>query len=349
MPLEASFQSYKLTFKFDAGTSRGVLKERNTYFIKLWDQDQPERIAVGEAGPLEGLSPDYNNLESKLKILCAALHGHPIPQSKEEITAGLNKFVSQSLPSVRFALETAFYDLLNGANKVLFPGAFTEGSYSMPINGLIWMGTFDFMKEQIDQKIAAGYNCIKIKIGAIDFDEECNLLDYVRSRYGQKISLRVDANGAFKPADAHQKLKRLSRYHIHSIEQPIPPGLGKSMSDLSLSPAIPIALDEELIGISQSNHKEALLDSIRPQYIVLKPTLLGGMEATRDWIRLADKREIGWWITSALESNTGLNAIAQFAATFKSKLPQGLGTGQLYKDNLPSRLYIDRGRLYYKP
>lgn len=232
---------------------------------------------------------------------------------------------------------------------MLFPGAFTEGSYSIPINGLIWMGDFDFMKDQIDQKIASGYNCIKIKIGAIDFEAECSLLDYIRNRYGQKISLRVDANGAFKPADVHQKLNRLSKFHIHSIEQPVLPGQHKLLRDLCLNPIIPIALDEELIGITDSDQKETLLDSIHPQYIVLKPTLLGGMDATREWIRLADQREIGWWITSALESNIGLNALAQFAATFKSKLPQGLGTGQLYTNNLPSRLYIDQGRLFYRP
>jgi len=347
--LEASFQSYKLIFNFDAGTSRGVLKERNTYFIRLWDPNHPQRIAVGEAGPLQGLSPDYADLESKIQILCEALRGQPIPQSYQEITTVLNKFVSQSLPSVRFALETAFYDFLRGANKMLFPGAFTEGSYSIPINGLIWMGDFDFMKDQIDQKIASGYNCIKIKIGAIDFEAECSLLDYIRNRYGQKISLRVDANGAFKPADVRQKLNRLSKFHIHSIEQPVLPGQHKLLRDLCLNPIIPIALDEELIGITDSDQKEALLDSIHPQYIVLKPTLLGGMDATREWIRLADQREIGWWITSALESNIGLNVLAQFVATFKSKLPQGLGTGHLYTNNLPSRLYIDQGRLFYRP
>jgi o-succinylbenzoate synthase len=346
--LEASFQSYKLIFNFDAGTSRGVLKERNTYFIRLWDPNHPQRIAVGEAGPLQGLSPDYADLESKIQILCEALRGQPIPQSYQEITTVLNKFVSQSLPSVRFALETAFYDLLRGANKMLFPGAFTQGSYSIPINGLIWMGDLDFMKDQIDQKIASGYNCIKIKIGAIDFEAECSLLDYIRNRYGQKISLRVDANGAFKPADVHQKLNRLSKFHIHSIEQPVLPGQHKLLRDLCLNPIIPIALDEELIGITDSDQKEALLDSIHPQYIVLKPTLLGGMDATREWIRLADQREIGWWITSALESSIGLNALAQFVATFKSKLPQGLGTGQLYTNNLPSRLYIHQGRLFYR-
>ena len=347
--MEASFQSYKLIFNFDAGTSRGVLKERNTYFIRLWDPNHPERIAIGEAGPLVGHSPDYSDLESKIQILCEALRGHPIPQSYHEITTVLNKFVSQSLPSVRFALETAFYDLLGGAHKILFPGVFTEGRYSIPINGLIWMGTFDFMKKQIDKKIAAGYNCIKIKIGAIDFEVECSLLDYIRSKYGQNISLRVDANGAFRSIDVLQKLKKLSTYNIHSIEQPIAPGQGKLLSDLCSNVTIPIALDEELIGITDSDKKEALLDSIRPQYIVLKPTLLGGMEATRDWIRLADQREIGWWITSALESNIGLNALAQFAASFKSELPQGLGTGQLYANNLPSRLYIAQGRLFYKP
>jgi len=347
--LEASFQSYKLIFKFDAGTSRGVLKERTTYFLRLWDPDQPEIAAVGEAGPLEGLSPDYSNLESKIQALCEALQGHPFPLSSHDIPASLDKFVTPSLPSLRFALETAFYDFLGGSNKTLFPGEFTEGKFSIPINGLVWMGSFDFMKEQVDQKIASGYNCIKIKIGAIDFELECNLLDYIRNRYGEKISLRVDANGAFKPADVHKKLEKLSTYNIHSIEQPIAPGQGQLMSDLCLNSTIPIALDEELIEIVDFDQKEALLDSIRPQYIVLKPTLLGGMEATTEWIGLAEQRGIGWWITSALESNIGLNALAQFAATFKSKLPQGLGTGQLYSNNLDSRLYIAQGRLYYDP
>ena len=278
MALKASYQSYKLLFRFNAGTSRGVLKERITYFIRLWDQNQPEQVAIGEAGPLLGLSPDCSDLEVNLQMLCQAINGNQVPQSYHEITEVVNKLVPWSQPSIRFSLETALYDLLSGAKKVLFPGLFTEGKYSMPINGLVWMGDYDFMKQQVDQKITAGYNCIKIKIGALDFKLECKLLEYIRNKYQQEISLRVDANGAFTPDDVRQKLEKLSTYGIHSIEQPIRSGQTKLLSELCLNMILPIALDEELIGITDSNEKEALLDMIRPQHIVLKPTLLGGME-----------------------------------------------------------------------
>lgn len=349
MTLEASFQPYKLVFRFDARTSRGILREKTSYFLKVWDQGKPELIGIGEAGPLEGLSPDYSGIENELEHLSRSLCGCQMPASDNEINAFVGKMARPETPSVRFALETALYDLLGGAKKLLFPGKFTHGESSIPINGLIWMGTQDFMKAQVDKKIAQGYHCIKIKIGAIEFGQECALLDYIRKTYGPNVSIRVDANGAFTAGEVKEKLQLLSAFDIHSIEQPVKPGQRELMRELSLNAAIPVALDEELIGVTVPEEQAALLDSIRPQYIVLKPTLLGGLEATRNWIRLAKARAINWWITSTLESNIGLNALAQFTASLPVKLPQGLGTGMLYKNNLATNLCIKRGRLFYHP
>ena len=348
MALKASYHLKRLIFRFDAGTSRGVLKERKTYIIKLWNTDYPDSIAFGEAGPIVGLSPDPIPLENKIQAACSLLNEVPIPANREELNDLISEIIPTSIPSLRFAIETAFYDLFSGSEMKPFPGKFTEGSSSIPINGLVWMGSFQSMKKQVDEKIADGYRCIKIKIGAIDFHKECSLLAYVRGRYGEKISLRVDANGAFDEHNVYQRLEALSEFNIHSIEQPIRPGQPRKLKELCLRTPVPIALDEELIGVNNSQSRESLLEDIQPQYIVLKPTLLGGIEATSDWVRLAQSRKIKWWITSALESNVGLNALAQYASTFDNDLPQGLGTGQLYTNNSASKLLIEDGRLYYK-
>ena len=348
MSLEATFQSHRLIFKFDAGTSRGILKERDTYILKVWDSHRPQAIGLGEAGPLKGLSPDFYKVEQELAILCKAIKGCGRPETVDELYELVYKLVSRDLPSIRFALESALLDLNNGARQVLFSGNFTEGSASIPINGLIWMGDTNFMKEQIDLKAAEGYNCIKMKIGALDFEQECSLLEYIRLKYGDEIMLRVDANGAFGLGDVNRKLEKLAEYRLHSIEQPIAAGQTSEMSKLCRNPAVPVALDEELIGVSETPPQIGLLDQIAPQFLVLKPTLLGGLEATRKWIRLAEERHIGWWITSALESNVGLNAIAQFTATLAPQVHQGLGTGKLYQNNIPpNNLYLSSGMLSY--
>ena len=268
-------------------------------------------------------------------------------------------------PSIRFGLEMALIDLGmdgyveirgnkgntgNRGERILFPSDFTEGKDSIEINGLVWMGSFDFMRQQIIDKIESGFKCIKLKIGAMDFTEELNLIKSIRNEFSAKdIEIRVDANGAFKQTEALEKLNRLAEFGLHSIEQPIRQGFWDEMTNLCASSPLPIALDEELIGINEIKEKEKLLKTIRPQFIILKPSLLGGFKASEEWIDLAEKNNIGWWVTSALESNIGLNAIAQWTYTLKNKMPQGLGTGKLYLNNLDSPLKINNGKLNYRP
>ena len=252
--------------------------------------------------------------------------------------------------SIRFGVETALLDLKNGGRRKICPGAFYEGKQSIEINGLIWMGDKEAMYSRIEEKLTAGFRCVKLKIGAIDFNSELELLKSIRSRYGKdEIELRVDANGAFLPSEAMFKLDRLSRYDIHSIEQPIRQGQWREMEALCRNTPIPIALDEELIGINDPKLKEQMLDVINPQYIILKPALAGGLSGSAEWIDKAEKRNIGWWITSALESNVGLNAIAQWTAMLQSSIPQGLGTGQLYKNNIISPLVQKGSTIQYDP
>lgn len=349
MPLQASFRKYTLQFKFDAGTSRGILKERDTYLLEVWDQDQPECTGLGEAAPLKGLSPEFDQVETSLLKVCKLIQGIPTPSSWERITEIVDQLVSPATPSVRFALETALLDLLHGGRRLLFEESALEGKFPIPINGLIWMGSFDFMKQQVDQKIIEGYQCIKIKIGALEFERECDLLNYIRQSYAREITLRVDANGAFAPREVDTRLTRLQQFDLHSIEQPVRPGQLELMQRICRDALVPVALDEELIGTTNPGQQQALLDLLRPQYIVLKPTLLGGLKATRNWIKFASERKINWWITSALESNVGLNALAQFTASLAPRLPQGLGTGQLFDNNLPGNLHISSGSLYYSP
>jgi L-alanine-DL-glutamate epimerase-like enolase superfamily enzyme len=230
----------------------------------------------------------------------------------------------------------------------LFPSDFTKGKDSIPINGLIWMGDPVFMKQQIKDKLASGFSCIKLKIGAIDFDNELELIKSIRNEFDAKtIEIRVDANGAFKPNEALEKLKRLSDYNLHSIEQPIRQGQVGDMAQLCSETPLPIALDEELIGVFSVTEKQFLLQTIKPQYIILKPTLVGGFKGSQEWIALAESNQIGWWVTSALESNIGLNAIAQWTYTLESQLPQGLGTGGLFTNNIQSPLVVDSGQLVY--
>src|SRR5690606_27966806 len=251
-------------------------------------------------------------------------------------------------PSIQFGLEQAFLSLNSPDPFLLFPSPFTDGDRTIPINGLVWMGNEKFMHQQIEKKLAQGFKCIKMKIGAIDFEKEIALLASIRTEYGEdEIELRVDANGAFPYSRALDKLNRLAPYAIHSIEQPIKAGQVLEMKDLCERSPIPIALDEELIGIAQVTDKEELLQTINPQYIILKPSLIGGIKGSAQWISVAERLNIKWWITSALESNIGLNAIAQWTFTLQNKLPQGLGTGSLYTNNFESPLTVRDGQIGY--
>ena len=336
--MKASFFPYRLEFKQASGTSRGILKSKETWFIKIEDE---HATGFGECGMFRGLScDDRPDFESKLKWVC-----HHIDLGLEQLLIELIDF-----PSIQFGLEMAFLDLLSDSSNVLFPSKFTSGKASIPINGLIWMGDEQFMKSQIRSKIDAGFNCLKIKIGAIDFDTELSLIKAIRKEYDvETIELRVDANGAFSPLEAMEKLKRLSDFNLHSIEQPIRQGQHDAMAKLCAHAPLPIALDEELIGIHDVTKRSLLLQTINPQYIILKPTLVGGFSGSQSWIDLAEKQSVDWGITSALESNIGLNAIAQWTYQLNVNRPQGLGTGALYTNNIEAPLKIDNGRLIYAP
>ncbi len=336
--MKASYKKYTLNFKRPSGTSRGVLTTKETWFIIL---EEENNFGIGECGILRTLSiddrPDY---EEKLKWTCQNIH---LP--KDELLAELVEF-----PSIQFGVEMALLSLQSQDPFQLFPSAFTNGEKGIPINGLIWMGEEAFMHEQIQQKLEQGFSCIKLKIGAIDFDKEIALLQSIRKKYSaSEIELRVDANGAFQPQEALQKLQRLSELDLHSIEQPIKQGQFSEMAKLCAKTPLPIALDEELIGVFSVTKKEELLQTIQPQYIILKPSLIGGFKGTQEWIDLAEKQNIGWWITSALESNIGLNAISQFTFMQDSNMPQGLGTGSLYTNNIESPLVVKGEYITYAP
>lgn len=346
--LKFYFVKRTLIFRFDAGTSRGILKTRDVYWIKAVDPRDPEIVGWGEAAPLVGLSPDYReDFEEILARTLQAVGGESWETTQEAILSKLRRLISSELPSIRFGLETAILDWVAGGRKRILPNEFYDSQKQIPINGLIWMGDREFMLQQIDQKLTEGFDCIKMKIGAIDFEQELELLTYVRSRFSPaQVTLRVDANGAFSPQEALEKLEKLAELQIHSIEQPIAAGNRVEMRRLCATTPLPIALDEELIGVEE---KEVLLDRIRPQHIILKPTLVGGILETQEWIRLAEERKIGWWMTSALESSIGLNAITQLASTLSPKIPQGLGTGKLFHNNLDSPLEINSGFIRYDP
>jgi len=347
--LKSAFLSYKLIFHFDAGTSRGVLKEKTSWFIKIWQKDQPEIFGIGECGPLPNLSPDHEpHLADSIQNVLAKITDWSDLPGVEEIGAAVASVVPSNLPAVTFAMETALLDLALGGKRRITENDFVHGKYKIPINGLIWMGNKDFMMQQIHDKLKEGYNCIKIKVGAVDLESELEIIKSIRKKFSpDTITLRLDANGAFEPGEAISILERFSYYGIHSIEQPILAGQRRAMQTLCRESPIPVALDEELIGITGLEQQEALLDDIQPQYIIIKPTLVGGLSASGQWINLAEKNDIGWWITSALESNIGLNAIAQYTAGYRTNMHQGLGTGQLYHNNIGSPLYIKEGYLGY--
>ncbi|KGO80076.1 mandelate racemase [Flavobacterium cauense R2A-7] len=335
--MKASYQQYVLNFKRPSGTSRGVLTEKETWFIILEKEDKK---GIGECGILRTLSiddrPDY---EEKLQWVCENIH-----LGKDKLWEMLLEF-----PSIQFGIEQAFLSLESENPLLLFPSEFTNGQKSIFINGLVWMGDEAFMKQQIDEKLASGFKCIKLKIGAIDFQKELDLLRFIRSNFdAETIEIRVDANGAFGLNSALDKLNQLTGFELHSIEQPIAKNNTDRMAELCRLTPFPIALDEELIGVFSLAEKEALLEKIKPQYIILKPSLVGGFRGTKEWIDLAEKHNIGWWITSALESNIGLNAIAQWTYTLKNSMPQGLGTGALYTNNFDCPLEVDKGQLWYR-
>lgn len=334
--MTARYQRYLLNFKQPAGTSRGVLKTKETWFIFV---ESNGKKGIGECGLLRGLSvDDVLDYEEKLKYVCA------------NISVGLDKLYSElkHYPSIQFGLEMAFTSLNSSSPFELFPSEFTRGNNNININGLIWMGDATFMKSQIKEKLESGFSCLKLKIGAIDFDTELSLLKAIRKEFTiNDIELRVDANGAFSPNEALEKLKKLSQFDLHSIEQPIAVHQWDEMANLCQQTPIPIALDEELIGVFETTKKEELLKHINPQYIILKPSFIGGFQGTRSWIDVAKEHHIGYWITSALESNIGLNAIAQFAYHLNLTMPQGLGTGSLFTNNFDSPLQVKNGKLHY--
>lgn len=343
--MHIEIEKYRLDFKFQAGTSRGVMTKKDSWFIKVRNQENSDVFGIGECGPLSGLSPDLSHdLEDALHQCVQKVGGFGNP---DEIK--LEEIIPNHFPALKFALETAFLDLKMGGRRILFENEFTGSEQPIPINGLVWMGDRELMLRRIKEKIDEGFDCIKIKIGAINFDDELNLLKYIRSNFSQEqITIRLDANGAFDKKEVFTKLDQLSKYAIHSIEQPIQAGDWKAMSKVCQESPIPIALDEELIGVNDSLLKAQLMHEIKPDFIILKPTLLGGFGESAEWIDLAESNKIGWWMTSALESNVGLNAIAQFTAKYKITLPQGLGTGQLFHNNISSPLVMENGKLYYK-
>ncbi|ASF43874.1 o-succinylbenzoate synthase [Capnocytophaga endodontalis] len=327
-----------LNFKRPSGTSRGVLTSKETFFLVI---EQEDKKGIGECNLFRGLSaddvPDY---EAKLQWVEQHLY-----LGEEALLKELVAF-----PSIQFGVEQAFRSVAASQWYELFPSDFTTGKDAIPINGLIWMGSPDFMKAQIKEKLAHGFRCIKMKIGAIDFEEEYRILKALRNEFSASdIEIRVDANGAFQATEALVYLERLAALQLHSIEQPIRAGQWEAMAELCEQTPLPIALDEELIGVFTSEEKQRLLREIQPQYIILKPSLIGGYRGSEEWITLAETLGIGWWVTSALESNIGLNAIAQWTYTLHSPMPQGLGTGALYTNNLPFPLYVENGHLGFNP
>lgn len=339
--LKARWIEHTLHPHFTLGTSKGSIDARTVWYLFAWDDARPEIQGIGEAALFPGHSKEFPaDVRVKLMELCERTDNW-----EQRLATDLVE-----VPSVRFAVEQCLRDLEVGGTKNLFPSDFTLGRKAIPINGLVWMGDKATMKQRIREQIESGNSTVKMKIGAIGIEDELELLRAVRAEYNAAdLTLRVDANGAFSYAEAPVVLERLAELRIHSIEQPVAPGLYEVMAELCASSPIPIALDEDLIGLNNIDLKRDLLDNVRPHYIVIKPSLVGGWAATREWIELAEERGIGWWITSALESSIGLNAIAQFTATLDVTMPQGLGTGKVYANNIPSPLLAERGLLHYRP
>ena len=337
MKLQYSVELHKLKFKKPAKTSRNIFEEKLHWVVKVWDKKTPELIGIGEAAPLEFLSPDYDEDLGSI-----------IESQLDEMTKGASfeDLDLDELPSVKFALESAFLDFTNGGKQIYFISDYLTGN-SIPINGLVWMNDLDEMLKEAMAKSNAGFKCIKFKIGSHDFDAECRFLEKFRnSQEAKNVIIRLDANGAFETDEALEKLKELARFNIHSVEQPISAGQWDDMAKVCKDSKIAIVLDEELIGVYKEERNK-LLKYINPQFIILKPTLLGGFSECDNWILLANKFKIGWWATSALEGNYGLNAIARWVGKYNTSLPQGLGTGLLYENNFPAKSEMKNGNLFY--
>ena len=333
--MKATYKKRNFLFKIPGGTSRGVLRSKDSWFIIL---NNDLKTGIGECSIIKGLSIDnVSEIESKLEWLCLNINKPP-SYLFDELT---------DFPSIFFGLEMALRSLKSLKENVLFSSDFTQGKASIPINGLVWMGEIGFMKKQVDEKISKGFKCIKLKIGALDFDTEFALLKSIRDKYdSSELEIRVDANGAYHYKNALTILDKLSKLNIHSIEQPIKAGQIKEMSNLCQNSPIPIALDEELIGVVSIADKVKLLEEINPQYIILKPSLLGGFKSSEEWIKVCPKNT-KYWVTSALESNLGLSAISQWVYSLNNSLPQGLGTGSLFSNNFESPLSIKNAKLHF--
>lgn len=344
MSLRAGIFKRIFTFNFDARTSRGPMKERTSWFIKIRDEKNPGVAGVGECAPLPGLSiddrPDLENVLYQVAREISKMDNAPAGS----VFSIVRSIIPEGFPSISFSVETALLDLLHGGRRIIFVNDFIKGK-PLPINGLVWMGDEDFMLEQVFRKVRDGFRCIKFKVGGLDFNKECRMLETVRKQYPD-IEIRLDANGAFGEEEALKKLNTLSAFNIHSIEQPVKPG-ALSMPEICEQSPIPVALDEELIG--KEGDKNQLLDRIKPAFIILKPSLHGGLSHCEEWIRVAEEKRIGWWVTSALESAVGLNAICQFAANYNLMMPQGLGTGSLFTNNFHSPLRVVNGNIFWDP
>lgn len=336
--MRLQFAPYMLQFKQPAGTSRGVLTEKITCLIRIFDEKDPSKFGLGEAAVFPGLSPEADDR-----------YFYKLMELQANMRLGRSTDLSR-FPSLQSGLEQAIRDFSTGCKGIYWASPFIRGQESITINGLVWMGDFDQMLERLESKLAAGFKCIKIKIGAIDWSKEIVLIETIRKKYtAEEIEIRVDANGAFTMDNALTRLKRLADLGVHSIEQPIRQGTPELMRFLCDVSPLPIALDEELLGHFTTDSKTELLDEIKPAFIVLKPSLVGGYSGAGEWIELADRRGIGWWVTSALESNIGLNALAQWVATLGNEMPQGLGTGALYTNNFESPLTLMGDKLDYDP
>ncbi|MDE5888193.1 MAG: o-succinylbenzoate synthase [Muribaculaceae bacterium] len=336
--MRLAFAPYLLHFKQPGGTSRGIMTEKPTFLVKVFDENDPDHFGIGEAAVFPGLSPeaDGNYVWKLTEVLANVAIGKPTDLSRHS--------------SIQFGLEQAILDFSNGCNGIYFPSDFTIGKSQIEINGLVWMGNFDEMISRIDEKVRNGFKCLKLKIGAIDWKKEIEMIEYVRSHYSSRqLMIRVDANGGFSMENALPRLRRLARLDIHSIEQPIPAGHPELMAFLCAESPLPIALDEELIGKGTIEERMHTLDLIKPAFIILKPALCGGFSGGTEWISLARERGIGWWITSALESNVGLNAIAQWTASMQAEGPQGLGTGGVFTDNFITPVSLDKDQLSFNP
>lgn len=350
-----SFEVEERVFKFNfpAGTSRGILTTKKSWLIKVSSFDLIHK-GTGECSVIEGLTPEFVSEVQYLQLINQAIKFLELENVQKVIFQFENKFNSEEIetffnanPSIRFGFETALLDLKNQKNGIYFENNFSLGQKKIPINGLIWMGDEFFMKKQIEEKLANGFSTLKMKVGSIDFETEIKLLKSIRHSFSEKeITLRVDANGAFTPQNVEGKLHRFLELAIHSIEQPLKPGLIDKTKKLCVKNIVPIALDEELIGNFNFESKRNLLQEINPQFIILKPSLHGGIKGVREWISIARDLKVSWWMTSALESNVGLSAICQLTAEYKNELPQGLGTGSLYTNNIEKGLKVENGFIY---